>query len=796
MAKRNIKHVSIIGSGVMGSRIACHFANVGIEVLLLDIPPRELSDKEAAAGLDLSHPKVKNRIVNDSLTSTLKSKPSPIYSKSYVNRITTGNLEDNLKDVAKSDWIIEAIIERADIKISLYEKLEKVRKPGSIISTNTSGIPLQILSKGRSEDFRKNFLGTHFFNPPRYLPLLEIIPSPDVAPEVLEFLGHFGAKILGKKVIPCKDTPAFIANRVGVFSIMSAFKHTKEIGLNFETVDTLTGPLLGRQKSATFRTCDVVGLDTLVHVADGLFENCKHDERVDTFQTPDYIRKMIENNLLGSKTRAGFFKKVKTDKGSEIVSLNPDTFEYVPLNKERFNSVTEAKQGSTKAGIKSLFFGSDKASEFLQATFLDLFAYVANRIPEIADDAKSIDDAVKAGFGWKFGPFEYWDIIGSKETLPLFDKKGLSLPDSIKKWIQDEGSFYKVENGAAYYYKNGTGWEQEVFATIPFQILQKTNVVYQNKGVVTTDLGDGIINIAFRSKMNSLGGEVLSGINKSISIAEENFSGVTIYNEGDNFSVGANVGMIFMLAAEQDYDELDMAIRTFQNTIMRVRHSSIPVVVAPHNMALGGACEMSMHSDKVVAHAETYMGLVEFGVGVIPAGCGTKEFALRLSDELNDTDIRLNRFRERFLTIGQAKVSTSAKEAFELGFLREGQDIIVTSRAHQLDVAKREALNLAERGYVAPVKRNDITVLGAEGLGIVYSGASSMHSANYISEHDALISRKLGETLAGGNFNRPTQVSEDYLLKLERKAFIELCSTRKTMERLQSIIKSGKVLRN
>ncbi|MFT5337111.1 MAG: 3-hydroxyacyl-CoA dehydrogenase [Luteibaculaceae bacterium] len=796
MGKRVVKHVTIIGSGVMGSRIACHFANVGIEVLLLDIVPKEINDKEKAMGLSEKSPAFRNRIVNDSLQSTLKSKPSPIYSAKFVSRISTGNIDDNLPEIANSDWVIEAIIERADIKKSLYEKVEKYRKAGSLISTNTSGIPLKILSEGRSTDFKENFIGTHFFNPPRYLPLLEIIPSPEGKQELVDFLTDFGSKILGKKVILCNDTPAFIANRVGVFSIMSAFRHTKELGLSFETVDTLTGPLLGRQKSATFRTCDVVGLDTLVHVADGLFGACKHDERVDVFETPSYIRDMIEKNLLGSKTRAGFFKKVKGEKGSEILSLNPDTFDYVPLNKERFDSVGQARGESQKAGIKTMFNADDKGGQFIRATFLDLFAYVANRMPEIADNVKSIDDAVKAGFGWKYGPFEYWDIMDAKSTLPLLQKAGLTIPESVQSWIKENGSFYKIEGGKKLHYTHGKSWVSGSDKGLNFEILQKTNVVWQNKSVTASDIGDGILNIGFHSKMNAVGGDILGGIIKSIEIAEEQFKGVTMYNEGDNFSAGANVGMIFMLAAEQEYDELDLAVKTFQNTVMRIRHSSIPVVIAPHNLALGGACEMCMHADKVVAHAETYMGLVEFGVGIIPAGAGTKEFALRLSDELSEGDIRLNKFRERFLTIGQAKVSTSAKEAFELGYLREGIDMFVTSREHQLATAKREALALAERGYVQPIKRKDITVLGAEGLGIVYSGASSMHSANYISEHDALISRKFGEVLAGGDFNRPTQVSEDYLLKLERKAFVELCTTRKTMERLQSLIKSGKILRN
>lgn len=799
---RNIKKVAVLGSGVMGSRIACHFANVGLGVLLLDIVPRELSDKEKSAGKTLEDSAVRNRIVNEALQTSLKSNPSPIYRKSFANRIETGNFEDDLSKISECDWVIEVVVERLDIKQQVFANVEKYRKPGTLITTNTSGIPINQLIEGRSEDFQKHFFGTHFFNPPRYLKLLEVIPSEKTDPALVDFMLDYGERFLGKTTVHCKDTPAFIANRVGVFSIQALFHLVRDMELTVEEVDKLTGPVMGRPKSATFRTCDVVGLDTLVHVANGVRDNCPEDERRDVFEIPDYVAKMVENNWLGSKTGQGFYKKTKDEKGkTEILSLDLNTLEYGPQKKAKFPTLDLAKaEDNLAARMKILYGGKDKAGDFYRKSFQAVFQYITFRIPEISDELYKIDDAMKAGFGWEMGAFESWDAIGVQKATEDIEAAGGKVADWVKKmYTSGHETFYKVENGVRQFYDVPS----ESYKAIPGQEglvlldnISGDKIVWKNSGVTIKDMGDGILNVAFHTKMNTIGSEVIEGLNKAIDLAEAEYQGVVVYNEGQNFSAGANVGLIFMMAVEQEYDELEMAIRAFQNTMMRMRYSSIPVVAAPHGMCLGGGTELCLHADKVVAHAESYIGLVEFGVGVIPGGGGTKEFALRFSDEMRDGDIRVNNFRERFLTIGQAKVSTSAYEAFDLGYLRTGTDEVVLSRKHQLSRAKEACLAMAKAGYTQPVKRKDITVLGQEALGLVYVGAHSMKSGNYISEHDQLISEKLGFVMAGGDLSKLTQVSEQYLLDMERKAFLELCATRKTLERLQSIIQTGKVLRN
>lgn len=799
---RIIKKVAVLGSGVMGSRIACHFANIGCEVLLLDIQPKELTKKEQQAGLSLESKQVKNRIVDESLAFAVKSNPSPLYHSSFVNRIKTGNLTDDLAQIASCDWVIEVVIERLDIKLQLFEQVEKYRKPGTIISSNTSGIPIYLMTQGRSEDFKAHFCGTHFFNPPRYLPLLELIPTKYTNKEVLAFLKDFGSKFLGKKTVICKDTPAFIANRVGVYSIMSLFHIVEEMDLTIDEVDKLTGQVLGRPKSATFRTCDVVGLDTLVHVANGLRENCPQDEEKALFTLPSYISKMVENKWLGSKTKQGFYKKVANEAGkSEILSLNLKTLTYETAQKAKFPTLELTKSiDDLKQRTKILLAGTDKAGEFYRKIFGGLFAYVVNRMPEISDECYKIDDALKAGFGWELGPFETWDLIGFEEGLKLIQANQKTIPAWVNE-MKSNGlvSFYKQEKGQKLFYNQQNGTYQVIPGTedlILLETLRSEHTVWKNNDATIVHLGDGILNLEWNTKMNTIGGGVIEGINKAIDLAEKEYKGLVISNTGQNFSAGANVAMIFMMAIEQDYDELNFAVKTFQDTMMRLRYSNIPVVVAPHQMALGGGCELSMHSDKVVAHAELYMGLVEFGVGLIPGGGGSKEFAKRLSDDLAEGDVKINRLRERFLTIGQAKVSTSAHEAFDLGYLREGIDEIVISRDYQLKRAKQACLELAEKGYVAPKRSKNVKILGQEGLGIVYVGANSMVSGNYMSEHDQVISEKLGFVLCGGDISENTYVSEQYLLDLERKAFVELCQQRKTLERLESLVKNGKILRN
>lgn len=802
MGIKRIRKVAVIGSGVMGSQIACHFANIGVEAILLDIVPRELSKKEVANGLSLENKIVRNRIVNDALTAAIKMKPAPLYSKKFAKRVTTGNLEDDLHLVADVDWIIEVVIERLDIKQQVFANIEKHRKPGTIISSNTSGIPIHKMIEGRSEDFQQNFLGTHFFNPPRYLELLEIIPTPKTDSTLVDFLMDYGRKYLGKKTVLCKDTPAFIANRIGVFSIMSLFHAVQEMGLTVEEVDKLTGPVLGRPKSATFRTCDVVGLDTLVHVANGVRDNCPNDEEKSKFEIPSYINKMVEENWLGSKSGQGFYKKIKDADGkSQILSLDLNSLEYTAQDKVKFASIGKGREiDDLKERTKVLINFQDKGGEFYRKTFYALFKYVSNRLPEISDELYKIDDGMKAGFGWQLAPFESWDAAGVSETVEAMKKEGHTPAPWIEEMLASGiTSFYQIKDGVKQFYDIASKSYKTIPGTEDLVVLdniRERNTVWKNKGATIVDLGDGVLNLEFHTKMNVIGGEIITAINKAIDLAEESYKGLVVYNTGQNFSAGANVGMIFMMAVEQEYDELNFAIQQFQKTMMRVRYSSIPVVVATHQMALGGGCELSMHSDKVLAHAETYMGLVEFGVGVIPGGGGSKEFALRLSDSLREGDIRTNAFRESFLTIGQAKVATSAFEAFELGYLRAGIDEVVISRELQLTRAKASVLALDAKGYTQPIERKDIKVLGKEALGLVYVGANSMQSGNYISKHDQLISEKLGYVLAGGDLSEITEVSESYLLELERKAFVELCATRKTLERLQSMVTKGKILRN
>jgi 3-hydroxyacyl-CoA dehydrogenase len=799
---RHIKRVAVLGSGVMGSRIACHFANIGCEVVLLDIAPNELTPDEAKKGLTLESKSVRNRIVDGALQVALKSNPSPIYRKSFASRIQTGNFEDDLSKISSCDWIIEVVIERLDIKLQLFEKVEKYRTPGTLISSNTSGIPIHLMNEGRGEDFKAHFCGTHFFNPPRYLQLLEIIPTPHTKSEIIDFLMDYGMRYLGKKTVLCKDTPAFIANRVGVYSIMSLFHAVRELGFTVDEVDKLSGPILGRPKSATFRTCDVVGLDTLVHVANGLKANCPNDEERSLFELPDYIAKMVENGWLGSKSGQGFYKKSNDEKGNkQILSLDLNTMEYKVPEKVKFPTLDMAKPiEDLKQRTKMLLMGMDKAGQFYRQIFGGLFAYVSNRIPEISEDFYKIDDALKAGFGWELGPFETWDIVGLDQGLKLINDQN----KKVAAWVEEMKaagftSFYKSEKGQRLFYDVHSKSYQVIPGTenlVQLDSLREENKVWGNSDTTLVHLGDGILNLEFHTKMNSIGAGVIEGLNKAMDLAEKEYKGLVISNTGQNFSAGANVAMIFMMAVEQDFDELNFAVKAFQDVMMRVRYCNVPVVAAPHNLTLGGSCELCMHADKVVAHAESYIGLVEFGIGVIPAGAGTKEFAKRLSDELMAGDIKINRLRERFLTIGQAKVSTSAYEAFDLGYLREGFDEVVVSRDYQLARAKAACLELAQNGYIAPKRGKNITVVGQEGLGIVYVGANTMLSGKYISEHDAFISEKLGYVLCGGDLSENTLVSEQYLLDLERKAFVELCMQRKTLERIESLVKYGKILRN
>jgi len=798
--KRPIKKIAVIGSGIMGSGIACHFANIGVEVLLLDIVPRELNDAEKAKGLTLENKFVRNRIVNDSLNASLKSKPSPIYNQKFAERIITGNLDDDLHKIKEVDWIIEVVVERLDIKQQVFEKIEKFRKPGTLVTSNTSGIPIKFMNEGRSADFQQHFAVTHFFNPPRYLKLFEVIPGPSCKQEVVDFLMMYGEKFLGKTSVLAKDTPAFIGNRVGIFGIMSLFHQVKELGLTIEEVDKLTGPVIGRPKSATFRTVDVVGLDTLVHVANGIYENCPNDEAHDLFKLPDFIDTMMKNKWLGSKTKQGFYKMVTDNGKKNILSLDLNTLEYRPNKRANFATLELTKTiDHVIDRFKVLVKGKDKAGEFYRKNFAAMFGYVQNRIPEISDELYRLDDAMKAGFGWEHGPFEIWDAIGVEAGIELMKAENLPVANWVTEMLESGNkSFYAVKDGAKYYYSIPSKNQEKIPGQDSFIILnniREAKTIWSNPGASIQHLGDGVLNIEFQSKMNTLGGEVLQAINKGIDLAETEYEAVILGNQGANFSVGANLGMVFMMAVEQEYDELNYSVKYFQDTVMRLRYSSCPTIIAPHGLTFGGACEMSMHADKVIAAAETYIGLVEFGVGIIPGGAGSKEMALRASEGLLKDDVKLNKLRDYFINVATAKVATSAYEAYDLGFLKEHKDLVVVNRDRQIAMAKRHAIQMLEDGYTQPIPKKAL-VYGQQALGMFLVGTDSLEKGHYASEHDKKIANKLGYVMAGGNLSEPAYVSEQYLLDLEREAFMSLTTERKTLERIEHMLKTGKPLRN
>ena len=799
---RSIKKVAILGSGIMGSRIACHFANIGVQVLLLDIAPKELNAEEEAKGLSLESPLVKNRIVNLAFQQTLKSKPASLYQAGFAANIQLGNFDDNLSNISDADWIMEVVVENLTIKRSLYDRVEQFRKEGTLITSNTSGIPIHLMAEGRSADFQAHFCGTHFFNPPRYLRLLEIIPTPKTDSAVVEFLLAYGETQLGKATVLCKDTPAFIANRIGVYSMMQTMKVVEELGLSVEQVDKLTSKVVGRPKSGTFRLSDVVGLDTTVHVANNLLAALTEDESKSIFELPSMMQKLMDNKWLGDKTGQGFYKKTKDSTGKTVIlSLDLQTFEYRAAQRVSFETLERSKAVDQLADRFALLLaGQDLAGEFYRKTILDGFRYASNRVPEIADDLVKIDQAICAGFGWEMGVFETWDAIGVEKANAMMADLGLSPAPWVKEMLAlGHSTFYKTEGGKRLYYNLASKSYQVIPGQekqISLSILKPTNTVFKNDDAHIIDLGDGIVGLEFHSKMNTMGQGVLEGLAYAIETAEKDFRGLVIGNESNEaFSAGANLGMLYMFGIEKKFDEVNQMIATFQESMMRVRYSSIPVVVAPHTLALGGGCEINLHADKIVAHSELYMGLVEVGVGLIPAGGGTKEMALRMGDARRAGDVELNRLQQAFMNIATAKVSTSAHEALEMNYLRT-QDRIVLNRSQVISEAKKEAILLAEAGYVQKNRRSDVWVEGKQGLALFKAGIQGMLMGRYISEHDALIANKLAFAICGGDLDAPQQVTEQYLLDLEREAFLSLTGEQKTMDRIGSLLSGGKPLRN
>lgn len=797
---RTIKKVAVLGSGVMGSAIACHFANVGCAVLLLDIAPNELNDEEKKKGLSLDDKRVKNRIVQGSFDRSIKSNPAPLFSKSFASRVSLGNFTDDMSKIKDYDWIIEVVVENLDIKKKVFEQVEKYRTPGTLITSNTSGIPIHLMADGRSDDFKNHFCGTHFFNPPRYLKLFEVIPTPHTDPAVVDFLMHYGDLYLGKTTVLCKDTPAFIGNRVGVWGLLKVIDSMQKLGLNVDEIDKLTGPVIGRPKSATFRTSDLVGLDTLVKVANNLYKGLPNDEGREMFKLPDVVAKLEENKWLGDKTGQGFYKKSKDAKGkTEILTLDLNTLEYKPKQKVKFDTLEATKPiDNLKERFKVLLAGKDKAGEFYRDAFYGLFQYASNRIPEISDELFRIDDAVCAGFGWELGPFQTWDAVGVEKATKAMEEAGYK----PAQWVYDmlaagHKTFYKVENGAPAYYDIPSKSYKVVPGTQAFIILENLSdkVVWKNADSKVTDIGDDVINFSWSSKSYTLGSAVIEGLNKAIDLAEKNYKGLVVGHQGPDFSLGANLGLVFMYAIEQDYDEIDFMVRAFQNSVMRLRYSSVPVVVAPQGRTLGGGCEMTMHADIAQAAAETYIGLVEVGVGLIPGGGGTKEFTKRVSDSLEEGDVELNALQNAFMNLATAKVALSAEEAREMGVLRK-MDRISMNKDRQIADAKSVVLELYDVGYTMPVQATNIKVQGRTGLALFAAGVNGMKMGKYISDHDMKIAMKIANVMCGGDLSYPQEVSEQYLLDLEREAFVSLCGERKTLERIQSILTGGKPLRN
>ena len=800
-----IEKAAVLGAGTMGAQIAAHLANAGVPTLLLDIAPRELTPEEQAKGLTLESAQVRNRIARNGLDAAKNAKPAAFFTPDAASLVTFGNFDDDLAKLKDRDLIVEAVVENLDIKRSLFERIEKHRKPGSIVASNTSGIPIHLLAEGRSDDFKQHFLGVHFFNPPRYLHLVEIIRTEWTKPEVACFLYGFLDERLGKGVVPAKDRPNFIANRIGTFGALYTIKTMLDDGYKIEEVDKITGPAAGRPKSATFRTFDIVGLDVFTHVIKNLYENLPDDEEREMFVVPAVLAQMVQRGLLGNKTKGGFYRKQKGEGDKrEIWTLDTATLDYRPSEKVKLPALDVAKNiEDLPERIKTLVWGKDRVASFLWKTLSRTLLYSAKRIPEIANNVVEVDRAMRWGFSWELGPFEIWDAIGVQKSVARMKEEGLSIPSNVEEMLATGAtSFYKKENGQQFYF-DFEGGKYVPLADPPGVLILKsikdrTGVIKKNAGASLVDIGDGVACLEFHSKMNAIGGDTLQMLKSALSEVDKNFVGLVVGNQGPNFCVGANIMLMLMEAQEENWDELDMMARVFQASTMSLRYSPKPVVVAPFQMVFGGGCEMVLHADRVRAAGETYIGLVEVGVGIIPAGGGTKELLLRTSDSIPKDASDADPFpfvKRAFETIALAKVATSAEEARALGFL-SADDTVSMNQDRLIADAKKEVLALAASGYVAPQQRTDILALGNPSLATLKLGIHQMKRAGYISDHDAEIGTQLARVLTGGDLNHPTRVSEQYVLDLEREAFLSLVSMRKTQERIAHMLKTGKPLRN
>ncbi len=796
MLNLQIKKVAVLGSGVMGSGIAAHLANIGIPVKLLDIVPRELTADEEKKGLTLEDKQVRNRLAQTSIQKLLKQKPAPLTSKKNLSLIEPGNFEDDLPKINDCDWIIEVVVERLDIKQSVFSQIDEYRKPGSIVSSNTSGISIEAMAEGRSEDFRKHFLGTHFFNPPRYLKLLEIIPTEATSPEVVKAMKQFGEDVLGKGVVIAKDTPNFIGNRIGTYGLLVTVREMMERGYSVGEVDSVTGPLIGRPKSATFRTLDVVGLDTFAHVAKNVYDNVDNEEEKSVFEVPGFMKQMLEKGWLGSKSGQGFFLK----KGKEILELDPSTLEYVDRKKLKAPSLDMVKQEKGAARkLKALIYSKDRAGELLWNVISPTLLYSAELLGEIADDIVAIDQAMKWGFGWQLGPFETWDAIGLEKSVARMQEEGRQVPEWITQMIESGNTtFYKEGDNGILYYANGEYQEIEVNEKIiDLKLIKKQKgVIKKNSGASLIDIGDGVALLEFHSPNNAIGFDIIQMINYAIEEVDKNYKGLVIGNQGKNFCVGANLAMILMEVQDDNIFDVEMITRQFQQAMMKIKYSNKPVVVAPFNMTLGGGAEICLPAAKIQASSESFIGLVETGVGLLPGGGGNKELYIKHLDSLpNGIDFDITKVAIKvFETIATAKVSTSAEEARENNFLNNSDGISFNSD-HQLYDAKQAVIALHDTGYKPPVRKK-IPVSGEPGYAALLLGAQSMLYSGYISEHDLKIAQKIAYVLAGGKVPYGTEVDEQYLLDLEREAFISLVQEGKTQQRMQHMLVKGKPLRN
>jgi 3-hydroxyacyl-CoA dehydrogenase len=808
---KRIKRAGVIGAGVMGATIAAQLANVGIEAILLDIVPPELNEDEKKKGLTKETKAFRNRFSQNGLQTALKSKPASFYLPENAKLLSVGNLEDDLNRLKDVPWIIEVVVERLDIKKTVFGKIESVMSPGTIITSNTSGISAKAMCEGRSENFRKHFAITHFFNPPRYMKLLELVPGPDTLPEVVETLAEVCERVLGKGIVYAKDTPNFVANRIGIYSMLYVIKAMMDLGLPIEAVDELTGPVVGHPKSATFRTADLVGLDTVVHVANNVYEGAVNDEKREMFKVPDFIRQMLEKKLLGEKTKQGFYKAVKGKEGSkDILSLNYNTMEYAPQQKLKMASLEAAKNiPGTPGKVKALFYAEDPAGQFTFRTMAETLLYSASCIPEIADDIVNVDNAMKWGFAWRMGPFEAWDAIGLKASVEKMKKAGFQIPGWVQEMLASgKESFYKRDAGVQYFYDLGPKDYRQVpvkpgIILLP-SLKDRQKKVAGNKGASLIDLEEGVACLEFHTKMNALGDDIVTMIIKSADIVSKQFNGLVIANHGETFSAGANLPLILFTAQEEEWDELEWGVKVFQDSLMKLKYLDKPVVAAPAGMALAGGCEICLASDRVRYAAETYMGLVEVGVGLIPAGGGTKEMLVRNTEHLFEVQpggvypkqIELVPFVARaFETIALAKVATSGPEAVKLGYLRP-TDKMTVNRDFLIEDAKKTVLAMNMEGYAPPKPLQEIRVPGENTFALMKMAIWTLHQQGYATDHDVTVSEKVAYVLCGGRVQADTKVSEQYLLDLEREAFVSLCGDPKTQARIQHMLNTGKPLRN